>query len=311
MNDEQELVKRLVERMKVVDWVAKLIRFNEEGKADPPTKEAFWKHLVLCLLTTQQRSTAGSQVDLFEKRVPFPLELEAYRAMGYEEVLQTLKSFRFGKPVTRYLQINHRRLFEKDDCWPEIQASLELLQRQRNSDNAPAQSHKVLERKVARRLADHLDGIGPKQSRNLLQWLGLTRYEIPLDSRVTGWLGDNLGWNISFDSLNDNVGYEFWLDRLQSVCDGAGILPTVFDAAAFEEGKIERALQNPANRIGYVNKSGQVVVRNTDLCNPDKNRAIYMLGCSYCGQVYGAAGSDIVGRKCPKCQDGAPGLAHE
>lgn len=27
-------------------------------------------------------------------------------------------------------------------------------------------------------------GIGPKQSRNFIQWVGLSRYEVPLDSRV-------------------------------------------------------------------------------------------------------------------------------
>jgi hypothetical protein len=310
MNAEQEVIKRLVERMKAVDWIAKLIHFNEEGKADPSTKEAFWKRMVLCLLTSQQRSTTGSQVDLFEKQLPFPLELDAYETMSDEQVLQTLKIFRFGKPVTRYLRTNHSRLFGSDNLWMEIKPSLDQLERQRNS-GPPCANHKVLERKVARQLADHLKGIGPKQSRNLLQWLGLTRYETPLDSRVVGWLGDNLGWNISLDSLNDRDGYEFWLDRLQTVCEGVGVLPTVFDAAAFEEGKTARAHQNPTTRIGHVNKNGQVVVRNTDLCDPDKNHSIYMLGCSYCSHVYGENGSNIFERKCPVCQGGVSGLAYE
>jgi hypothetical protein len=39
-------------------------------------------------------------------------------------------------------------------------------------------------------------GVGPTQARNLLQSLGLTWYEIPLDSRVVRWLRDRLGWNI-------------------------------------------------------------------------------------------------------------------
>jgi hypothetical protein len=52
------------------------------------------------------------------------------------------------------------------------------------------------ERIVARVLDEQLRGIGPKQSRNLLQELGLTRYEIPLDSRVAGWLNENLHWEI-------------------------------------------------------------------------------------------------------------------
>jgi hypothetical protein len=311
MNAESEIVRELVERTKEVGWVAGLIRFNENGKASPPTKEAFWKYLVLSLLTSQQRSTAGSAVDRFEKLATFPLELQVYESMeSDDEVAQTLKGFRFAKPVTRYLRTNHRLLFEKGGLWPDYYSSLEQLEQQRNS-GPPDPGHKVLERKTARKLAGRLKGIGPKQSRNLLQWLGLTRYETPLDSRVAGWLGDNLGWNIPLDNLNDSDSYEFWLDRLQGVCEEARILPTVFDAAAFEEGKAPRAQQNPATRIGYVNKNGQVVVRNTDLRNPNKNRSLYELGCSYCGSVHSACGNDIVECRCPKCQVNAAGLRNE
>jgi hypothetical protein len=34
----------------------------------------------------------------------------------------------------------------------------------------------------------------------------------------------------------------------------------------------------------------------------------YGLGCSRCGEVYGANGSDIHLRKYPSCQGGSPGL---
>jgi Zn finger protein HypA/HybF involved in hydrogenase expression len=35
---------------------------------------------------------------------------------------------------------------------------------------------------------------------------------------------------------------------------------------------------------------------------------VYQMGCSECGTVYGANGSDIHIRKCPKCQGGATGM---
>lgn len=60
--------------------------------------------------------------------------------------------------------------------------------------------------------------------------------------------------------------------------------------------------------VGYVNLNGQVVIRNTGLPGNDHNQKIYQLGCSLCGEVYGANGSDNFDRKCPKCQDGAAGL---
>lgn len=47
-----------------------------------------------------------------------------------------------------------------------------------------------VEIEVARHIQEHFFGFGPKQSRNLLQSLGLTRYEIPIDSRLTDWLNE-------------------------------------------------------------------------------------------------------------------------
>jgi hypothetical protein len=62
-------------------------------------------------------------------------------------------------------------------------------------------------------------------------------------------------------------------------------------------------------KIGYVNRNGQVVIRNTGKPGTDHNQKIYQLGCSECGNVYGSNGSDIFERKCPAHDDGEPGLA--
>lgn len=60
--------------------------------------------------------------------------------------------------------------------------------------------------------------------------------------------------------------------------------------------------------IGFRNKNGQVVVRNTGKPGTDHLQYIYQLACSKCGHNYAANGSDIHGRKCPACQSGAPGF---
>ena len=70
-------------------------------------------------------------------------------------------------------------------------------------------------------------------------------------------------------------------------------------------------LRAKTTQPGYLNRTGQVVVRNTGLPGTDKNQSIYQLGCSRCGHVYGANGSDIHERKCPNCQGGAKGLPYE
>lgn len=64
-------------------------------------------------------------------------------------------------------------------------------------------------------------------------------------------------------------------------------------------------------RPGYVNRNGQVVIRDTGLPGTDHLQRIYQLGCSACGHVYGANGSDIHLRNCPRCQGGTTGLEYE
>jgi len=207
-------------------------------------------------------------------------------------------------------QIEAARALSGGKGWELLQPVLYGLIQQRNSTLETA--HREREREAARLLAENLEGIGPKQARNLLQSLGLTRFEIPLDSRVAGWLAGRLGWNIRIEALADRDYYEDLLDRVQASCERAGVLPTVFDAAVFEEmGKEVSVKAKPSTCIGYVNRNGQVVVRNTMLPGTDKNQYVYQLACSQCGFVYGANGSDIHERKCPKCQGGIEGLQIE
>lgn len=61
---------------------------------------------------------------------------------------------------------------------------------------------------------------------------------------------------------------------------------------------------------GFVNRNGQRVVRATGLPGTDHGQRIYVLACSSCDFEYGANGSDIFQRKCPRCQRGAPGLEY-
>jgi hypothetical protein len=62
--------------------------------------------------------------------------------------------------------------------------------------------------------------------------------------------------------------------------------------------------------VGYINKNGQEVVRQTQEPGNDHLQYVYVLRCTRpsCGHVYGANGSDIWQRKCPNCQGGMPGL---
>jgi hypothetical protein len=92
-----------------------------------------------------------------------------------------------------------------------------------------------------------------------------------------------------------------------------GLLPSppvvpVLDAEAPSKGYTVKASKKSTTSTGYINRKGQVVVRHTGLSGTDHGQSVYQLGCSHCGHVYGANGSDIHLRKCPNCQDGAAGL---
>ena len=70
------------------------------------------------------------------------------------------------------------------------------------------------------------------------------------------------------------------------------------------------AASKGTTKAGYVNRNQQ---RNKGATNPplpgnDHLQITYVMECQHCQHQYGANGSDIWLRKCPSCQDGAPGL---
>jgi hypothetical protein len=68
----------------------------------------------------------------------------------------------------------------------------------------------------------------------MLQWLGLTQYEIPLDNRVLKWLNTSgFPVRLSAQGLADQAYYCFVLDGVSNLCGQAGVLPCIFDAAVF------------------------------------------------------------------------------
>ena len=67
--------------------------------------------------------------------------------------------------------------------------------------------------------------------------------------------------------------------------------------------------------IGHTNRNQQVNLGYDSPNGSDHNQKVYALRCDRvlpsgqkCGHIYGANGSDIHIRLCPKCQGGQPGL---
>ena len=74
--------------------------------------------------------------------------------------------------------------------------------------------------------------------------------------------------------------------------------------------KRSRAGQGETTKPGSTNSNRQTVVRPTGLPGTDHGQTIYVVRCDECGNEYGANGSDLFQRKCPRCQGGAAGLPY-
>lgn len=188
----------------------------------------FWYCVVYCLLTTQQRSGPDSAVTKFLNGDDFPLGLDACR--GCDDLTTiALNAFKKAGGIRRgptvAEEIKGNLEWMEDRYWPQVD---EVLRSLIGADDVQT------ERKAARWFDHEFYGLGPKQSRNLLQMLGLTRYEIPLDSRVAKRLNEfGFPIRISAAALADENVYEFLMDGVQELCRRCNILPCVFDAAMF------------------------------------------------------------------------------
>lgn len=110
--------------------------------------------------------------------------------------------------------------------WKQLIAQLRTLR---------SYTTKAKERAVAQYLqAGHFPGIGPKQSRNYIQWLGLSRYEIPIDSRMLKTL-KRLACNFvpSSNALGDENVYVFLQEAVQEIAAHFNMYPCVLDACVF------------------------------------------------------------------------------
>ena len=200
------------------------------GKEKPQiTKRAFWECMVACLLTTQQRSGPKSAVTRFITTRPFPLRYKLCLAhqrglLAFtRKVITDFGGLRRGNRIATGVTTNLKTL--EGGGWKEVFQMLRKLKEVATPK---------MERLVANFIDERLVGFGPKQSRNLLQALGLTKYEIPIDSRITKWLtAFGFPVNLSAGALADQGYYEFVMDAVQQLCKEADVFSCVLDAAIF------------------------------------------------------------------------------
>lgn len=212
------------------------IERNVEGNIPDFSKEIFWHKMISCLLTTQQRSGPNSPVKRFIYTKPFPLAYDKCKSRDnlkrfVEKTITDFGRIRWGNKIGEEVKNNFLWL-EKEGGWGSIKNMFAELK---------ANNSKKIEREWAEFLANkdsnrkkRLKGFGPKQSRNLLQSLGLTKYEIPIDSRIIKRLKEfGFPIELSASALADKNYYNFILEGIQKICDAIGIYPCLLDAAIF------------------------------------------------------------------------------
>ncbi|PKA82453.1 thermostable 8-oxoguanine DNA glycosylase [Ulvibacter sp. MAR_2010_11] len=216
------------------EFVKSRIKLNVEKKNVELSKDAIIKNLLMCLLTSQQRSSPNSLVGKFLQLKPFPITNK--KIIETENTEMFIKQILQDNGLTRY--INKISIYFSDNIGKIVKDDWKLIDKLEYLNENPS---KLGERQMADYLNDQFKGFGPKQSRNFLQALGLTKYEIPIDSRIISWL-NKFGFPVSLTAaaLSDKYYYHFVLDGIHELCENAKIYPCELDAAIFSSYDIDQ-----------------------------------------------------------------------
>ena len=221
-------VEEFYDEHKDREFVVERRRMNVERNLPEYSHPLFWKEMVSCLMTTQQWWGPDRPVTKFYYSQPFPLNYGLCKQQDHLEgfahsVLSSFGGIRFSNKLAR--EIHHNFAWLESGGWNKVDKVVAKLNQ---SQTQPAEAE------AADFIDDNLKGFGPKQARNLLQGLGLTKYEIPIDSRITKWL-NNFGFpvRLSSVSLADRDYYEFVSEGFRGLCGACDIYPCLLDAAIF------------------------------------------------------------------------------
>jgi hypothetical protein len=221
-------VESLFETYKDHPMVKYRMKHNLATRRPTVAIDRFWYALVAALLTTQQRSGPSSPVARLICSKPFPLDYTIVRKARspkslFERTLRNSGGIRRHTIIATQLSTNLERMW--DGGWKSISGQLNRLTFHATRED---------EIEVADFLADTFDGIGPKQARNLLQGLGLTQFEIPIDSRIAKWLNQHgFPFPISAAALSDRSYYALVMEGISQLCEACEISPCLLDAAIF------------------------------------------------------------------------------
>lgn len=193
------------------------------------TPKAIWRVLIGCQVTTQQRSGPNAPATRFLESDSPALSLSKCRGTSDLPAMLERECREAGLRRSVTIASNLTRTLgglQSPGAWKELISRLETLK-----------SHTTIgkEREVVGYLmSGAFPGLGHKQARNCIQWLGLSRYEVPLDSRVLKRLRE---FGATFvpagAAMTDEAVYLFVQCLVQQIAKALNIYPCELDACIF------------------------------------------------------------------------------
>lgn len=209
------------------DFVKDRINRNIARREVDLSTERIWHVFVGCQVTTQQRSGPNSNPSKFldsnSPALDYKICLEQTNRSSFIQAELSKAGLRRTTVIAENLANTIDYL--ETGGWDELTTELEAIQKNTTKNK---------ERKVAGYLSETYRGLGPKQSRNFIQWLGLSRYEIPIDSRILKTM-KKLGCSFvpHATALSDLTVYIVIQDGLQEIASNLEIYPCILDACIF------------------------------------------------------------------------------
>lgn len=225
--DDRDKIRSFARDLQADPYVVERRNKNIGGYGVDTSACAVWRALISCLLTTQQRSGPTSKVAALLRSDISALDL-AY-CLGVERVAERLSETFARAGLRRHSTVAKQLASSLDKfsgpAWQVLGANLQALRAGSTLDS---------ERACAAQFRASFEGIGPKQSRNLLQTLGLSRYIVPIDSRFLKHL-TFLGFPMPVprEALQDEAFYCFIEDVIQQLAAAVEVAPCVYDAMVF------------------------------------------------------------------------------
>ena len=225
--DESVLQKisNIVTKYRTSNLAKERIKRNIEKNCIDLSQNNVWKILIGCEITTQQKSGEGSKVNKFLKSNKKIFDFN-YCKDHPDIISEELRNSQLRRHLKIAEWLKEIIIQWENGEWKNLEKKLNLLKKEHTKED---------ELEIISYLRNgKYKGLGPKQSRNFLQWLGLSIYEIPIDSRTLKVLKKcECNFVPGAAALQDEITYEYLEKGLQLVSEKLNILPCLLDACFF------------------------------------------------------------------------------